>query len=216
MQAVEIMWDRRLNSAAIGIDTLERYRQARELLDRHIRAQASLAEPNLYALGISSQMRDDLNKVVYARAPKFQAADDRYALDLAYEEAMRLGRALPLRSGPRLTKILDAVRELERRFGQPAAEDLRKGFTHGVLRKLTDDVLNAGGLPIEYMQGRVGGIGPAPRLALQIALGAPLPGARLAKPDDAAIGAIKGEPIPYAAGLEIARAAIAVLEDEAP
>ena len=207
-QAVEIMSGIRPGSTQFGINSLERFHQARRTLDQAIRGWRSTASPDNNALRIIRNMRDELNRSMYATHPLLEAADRRFASDMAREEAMRIGRQMNFRSGEKTDELLDEIRGMERRNPEHA-EELRDLFMQGMLRKIGDEVEISGGVPARWVQPHTGGIRPAPREALGAALSEPLPaGAPGAR-------AVRGQPAPHLPGRETAEGVSGVLEDEA-
>lgn len=213
-QGVEIMSGARPGSTEFGINTIERFHEARKTLDQLIRQVNTGANPDWNAGRILREMRNELNGRVYARNSAFQAADRQFATNMAREEAMRLGRQMSLRSGEAQDEVLAAMRQLESRHPTNAGE-LRDRFMQGTLRRMADEIEISGGVPARWVQPLTGGIRPAPRAALQEALGAPLPGAAIAGRTNAATGAVGGQPVPYGPGRETAQGVTQILGDEA-
>lgn len=214
-QGVQIAAGIKPGSTAYGVNSLQRYHEARKTLDRFMADLRNSAAPDNNALRILGDMRRDMNQIAYARSKTFEAADKRFATDMAREEALRLGRKMPFRSSEGQDEVLAALRDLERRHSPQVAQELRDHFSQGMLRRMADEIETTGGVPGRFVQPLTGGIRPGPRKALEEALGAPLPGAAVAKTSRKATGAIKGQPAPYTEGLKQARDITAILGDEA-
>src|SRR5262245_52217668 len=156
----------------------ERFHSARQNLDKYIAGLRNSASPDNYAISQLVQMRRELNQIIRARNPQFAAADARFASDMAKEEAMRLGRSMPIKSGQAQDDTLNMIRELERRSGQGAhAEEIRDHFIMGLMRRVADEVETSGGVPPRWVQPLTGGLRPGPRATMHSAIAEPLPGA---------------------------------------
>lgn len=219
-RALEIMSrpDPRLKPGQIGTQTLDDYHKARQELDKLIsglrRSQSPADKDMARILGGKDGMREQMNKAVHDAYPTFQAADKRFASDLAREEAMDLGRQYALRLGTKQDDIIREMRNLEMR-NPTVVPELREHMMQGIMRNMADEVGRAGGVPTAWMQPMTGGMRPAQGEALRNVLAEPLPGAPLAKSTRSAIGQVKGQPTPYVEGIRQSRNIMGVLNDEA-
>jgi hypothetical protein len=211
LRAIDIMTTGGGKTGMFGTQTLQNYVHARQSLDRmmnDLRRSARAGNAvDADALRIIGEMRKRMNTIVHRNYPLLRQADNRFASDLAREEAMDLGRQYALRLGQRQDDIIKEMRNLEMRSPPAIREQLREHMMQGIMRTLADEIGTAGGIPTRMIQPLTGGIRPAPREALENVLAAPIPGTMPA--------GRAGRVPPHAPGQQMVDDVMGVLNDEA-